>query len=138
MTPTHPFGIFPPDSRGTYKMCTCYGTAIPYPIGPVYHTAIENNMEADVCMPGVESSRLLFFLTARNAISITIAVHYWLHNLSCHGFSSSQRSLTRIIVCRKVKTTILITLQYYQTGALEVTRLSRLPRRGCVCQTSLG
>ena len=56
-------------------MCTCYGTAIPYPIGPVYHTAIETNMEADVCMPGVESSRLLFFLTARNVISVTIAVH---------------------------------------------------------------
>ena len=73
MIPT--FGIFSPDSRGTYKMFTCYGTAIPYPIR--YHTAIEKNMEGDVCMPGVESSRLLFFLTARNVTSVTIAVRYW-------------------------------------------------------------
>ena len=56
-------------------MCTCYGKAIPYPIGPVYHNAIETNMEADVCMPEVESSRLLFFLTTSNVISVTIAVH---------------------------------------------------------------
>ena len=103
VTPTHPFiSIFPSDSRGTYKMCTCYGTAIPYLKGPVYHTAIETNMEADVCMPGVESSRFLLFLTARNFISITTAVHYWYH-LSYHGLSSSRRSLTRILVCRKAK-----------------------------------
>ena len=43
-------------------------------------------MEADFCMSGVESSYLLFFLTARNVISATIAVHYWRH-LSCHGSS---------------------------------------------------
>ena len=98
----HPFSIFPPDSRGTYKMCTCYGTAIPYPKGPIYHTAIETNMEADFCMPGVKSSRSLVFLTAKNFISITTPVHYWYHP-SYHGLSSSRKSLTRILVCRKVK-----------------------------------
>ena len=93
--------------KRTYKMCSCYGTAI---------------------------SRLLFFLTARNVISVAIAVHYW-HHLSCHGFSSSQRSLTRILVCESKITTILIAFQYYQIGALESPDSPVFLRRGCACQT---
>ena len=49
VTPKHPLGIFPPaDSRGTYKMCTCYGMAMPYSIGLVHHTSLETNLEAAV------------------------------------------------------------------------------------------
>ena len=28
-----PVWYIPPDSRGRYKMCTCYGTSIPYLVG---------------------------------------------------------------------------------------------------------
>ena len=98
-------------------MFTCYGTAIPYPIGPVYHTTIETNMEADICMPGVESNRLLFFLTVCN-------LRYNSTSLLALPQLSWLLQLTEIInanisMWESKITTILIAFQHYQTGALE-------------------
>ena len=71
MTPMHPFGIFPQIQEERIKcvLVTEWRYCIlwdPY--------TIETNMEADVCIPEVESSRLLCFFTARNVISVTTAV----------------------------------------------------------------
>ena len=87
-------------------------------------------MTAESCRLILERSKLDMSSSSKITISSS-RNNYW-HNLSCHGFSSSRRSLTRILVCRKVK--ILIAFQYYKTGALESPDPPIFPRIGCMCQ----